>query len=41
MLFSCIWFKNIWLIYVIRVFGFENVVDGFGHENRHYLMIDN
>ena len=23
------------------VFGFENFVDGFGHENRHYLMIDN
>ena len=23
------------------VFGFENFVDGFGHENRHHLMIDN
>ena len=23
------------------VFGFENYVDGFGHENRHHLMNDN
>ena len=23
------------------VFAFENFVDGFGHENRHHLMIDN
>ena len=23
------------------VFGFENFVDGFGHENRHHLMNDN
>ena len=25
----------------IGVFGFENFVDVFGHENRHHLMNDN
>ena len=25
----------------IGVFGFENFVDGFGHEIRHHLMNDN
>ena len=44
MLFSCIWFKNIWLIYVIRLESLVLrilLIVSVGHENRRHLMNDN